>query len=170
MDTFNLIFVFLMVIGFIIIIYSLVKINKSPKDVPIFESDKSLVQVKQALSQVDIAIDDLNYMSEEVIKIFDQKKNELISFYNLAENKKYNTQNSRIDIKLGEEDNILKKNKAPVRNIKALNNPLLPKIKELLEQKLDIPEIAKILNIGSGEVELIIELGKEDIWKKNIYF
>ncbi len=88
MDTFNLIFICLMILGFFIIIYSLVKLNKLEKAVPISSLDKSLNEVRNALNEADIAIEDLNFISEEMFSQFEKKQKELLFLYEAIEKKK----------------------------------------------------------------------------------
>lgn len=162
MDMFNLIFMCLMTIGFITIIYSLVKLNKLEKSVPLSSLDKSLSEVKNALNEADIAIEDLNLISEEMFSQFEKKKKELMFLYEAIENKRNNInklnleEKHNLDIKLDKFSPIEKN----YENNK-INHPLLPKIKKLLDENYSLNEIAKELNIGQGELDFIIKLGME---------
>lgn len=171
MDTFNLIFMLIMVIGFIIIIISLVKINKEDRAMPLSSFEKSLNEVRTALNQADIAIEDLNFISEEMFKQFEQKQKELMFIYDAIEKKRADLNmtlkqgaNNNIDIKLDKVSPLNNKQQSLESNNKnnikgRIEHPLLPKIKELLDQNYSLPEIAKILNIGQGELNFIMELG-----------
>ncbi len=146
MDTFNLIFMFIMVIGFSIVIFSLIKLNKEDKGMPLSSFDKSLNEVKEALGQADIAIDDLNFISEEMFKQFDEKKK---------------VNNSSIDISAPKFSYLEEKEVLEGKTKNTINHPMLPKIKELMDKNYSLPEIARALNMGQGELKFIIELGVE---------
>lgn len=164
MDTFNLIFMLIMIFGFTIIIFGLVKLNKEDNGVPLSSFDKSLNEVKDALTQADIAIEDLNFISEEMFKQFEEKKKEFMFLYDAIEKKKGNSNKSSIDIStpkfsyLDEKDT---KNSDKKTEKNYINHPMLPKIKDLMSKNYSLPEIAKELNIGQGELSFIIQLGME---------
>lgn len=169
MDIFNCIFIIIMIIGFIIIIASIIKINKYNDAKPISDIDESIKEIKKTIDQADLAIDDLNLLSEQVFKRFDEKQKQLLFLYETIEKKK--SQTSGIDIKIDEKlplDNTYKK-QAINKNFESAH-PMASKIKELLEQGMSVSDIAKALDMGKGEVELIINLRKDRIWKKNILF
>ncbi|MDE6181918.1 MAG: hypothetical protein K2F59_01755 [Eubacteriales bacterium] len=159
MDTFNLVFMFIMVIGFSIIIFSLIKLNKEDKATPLSSFEKSLSEVKDALGQADIAIDDLNFISEEMFKQFEEKKKELMFLYDAIEKKKGSEFN--IDISAPKFSYLEEEKNLEIKNKNTINHPMLPKIKELMDKNYSLPEIAKALNIGQGELKFIIELGME---------
>ena len=170
MDTFNLIFMLIMIFGFTIIIFGLVKLNKQDNGVPLSSFDKSLNEVKDALTQADIAIEDLNFISEEMFKQFEEKKKEFMFLYDAIEKKKGNSNKSSIDIStpkfsyLDEKDtkNFDKNTEKTQKTEKNyINHPMLPKIKDLMSKNYSLPEIAKELNIGQGELSFIIQLGME---------
>ena len=68
MGVFNWIFIFIMVIGFIMIIVSILNINKYNNATPISNIDDYIKKMKNTIDQADLAIDDLNLMSEEIFK------------------------------------------------------------------------------------------------------
>lgn len=142
MDIFNLIFIVVMILGFFIIIISLIQLNKfnSKKEIS-FES--SINNVKGTLNNSSSSLEDINFMSEEMFKQFEQKQKELINIYEAIEKKRGNNISTNTNIK------------------NRIRHPMLPKIQELMEQNYSIPEIAKILNIGQGELKFIIELGMD---------
>ena len=86
MDIFNLIFIFIMILGFMIIILSIIKINKYNNATPISNVDSYIKEMKDTIDQADLAIDDLNLISEQIFKRFDEKQKQLlftINKYNL---------------------------------------------------------------------------------------
>ena len=162
MDIFNWIFIIIMIIGFIIIIISIIKINNYNNAIPISNIDKSIKQIKETIDQADLAIDDLNLLSEQIFKRFDEKQKQLLFLYETIENKK--STSNKVDIKIRENilvDNNYEKN---IKNTNYVNShPMAHKIKELLDQNMSISDIAKTLNMGQGEVELIINIGKDSL-------
>ena len=141
MDIFNLIFIFIMVLGFMIIILSILKINKYNNATPISNVDSYIKEMKDTIDQADLAIDDLNLMSEQIFKRFDEKQKQLLFLYENNKKSKYIS-----------------------------NHPMADKIKELHKQNMSVSDIAKVLNIGKGEVELIIKFGDDNLWKKKTFF
>ncbi len=163
MDIFNLIFIFIMVLGFMIIILSILKINKYNNATPISNVDSYIKEMKDTIDQADLAIDDLNLMSEQIFKRFDEKQKQLLFLYETIEKKKA-ISNSKVDIKIDE--NVLNKVDIKQNNKKSKyisNHPMADKIKELHKQNMSVSDIAKVLNIGKGEVELIIKFGDDNL-------
>ena len=158
MDIFNWILLIIIILGFSIIIFSILKINKYNNATPISNIDSSIKQIKETIDQADLAIDDLNLMSEQIFKRFDEKQKQLLFLYESIEKKKGNINN--IDIKVDEK--LI--NKDMYKNKKNITlHPMANKILELSEKNMTIPDIAKELDIGQGEVELIINLGKDSL-------
>nr|WP_317358271.1 hypothetical protein [uncultured Tyzzerella sp.] len=158
MDLFNLIFIFLMILGFIIIIISIVKLNKYSNSTPISNVDNYIKEMKDTIDQADLAIDDLNLMSEQIFKRFDEKQRQLLFLYETIEKKKAMS-SGNVDIKIDEE--ALPNNKPKKKYVS--NHPMANEIKELHKQNMSISDIAKTLNIGKGEVELIIKFGEDSL-------
>ncbi len=158
MDLFNLIFIFLMILGFIIIIISIVKLNKYSNSTPISNVDNYIKEMKDTIDQADLAIDDLNLMSEQIFKRFDEKQRQLLFLYETIEKKKA-ISGSNVDIKI--DGDSLPNNKPKKKYIS--NHPMVNEIKELHKQNMSISDIAKTLNIGKGEVELIIKFGEDSL-------
>lgn len=161
MDIFNFTFMLVMIFGFIIIIFALIKINKFDKSPTISSLDESLEEVKNALNQADIAIEDLNFISEEMFSQFEKKQKELLFLYEAIEKKRLDSsKKSTFDIQL-EKFSPIKNDNQKLEYNNNFNHPLMPKIKELLNKNYTFSEIAKELNIGQGELEFIINIGME---------
>lgn len=161
MDIFNFTFMLVMIFGFIIIIFALIKINKFDKSPTISSLDESLEEVKNALNQADIAIEDLNFISEEMFSQFEKKQKELLFLYEAIEKKRLDSsKKSNFDIQL-EKFSPIKNDNQKLEYNNNFNHPLMPKIKELLNKNYTFSEIAKELNIGQGELEFIINIGME---------
>ncbi|MBS5793542.1 MAG: DUF6115 domain-containing protein [Lachnospirales bacterium] len=158
MDIFNWIFIFIMIIGFIMIIMSIIKINKYNNATPISNVDVYIKEMKDAIDQADLAIDDLNLLSDEVFKRFDEKQKQLLFIYEAIEKKKNISNKGNVDIKIDEDisKEIKKKNNISL-------NPIANRVNELYKEGMSISNIAKELNIGKGEVDLMIKLGKDNL-------
>lgn len=158
MDIFNWIFIFIMIIGFIMIIMSIIRINKYSNATTVSNVDAYIKEMKDAIDKADLAIDDLNLLSEEIFKRFDEKQRQLLFIYETIEKKKNISNKSNIDIKIDEDipKEIKKKNNISL-------NPTASRVNELYKEGMSISNIAKELNIGKGEVDLIIKLGKDNL-------
>ena len=156
MDIFNWIFILIMILGFILIIISILKINKYSNATPISNIDNSIKQIKNIIDQADLAMDDLNLMSEQIFEKFDEKQKQLLFLYETIENKKPTS--NKIDFKADE--NLLYKN---IYKKSEKLHPMADKILEMSKQNMSVAEIAKALNIGQGEVELIIKFRRDSL-------
>lgn len=105
-----------------------------------------------------MAIDDLNLLSDEVFKRFDEKQKQLLFIYEAIEKKKNISNKGNVDIKIDEDisKEIKKKNNISL-------NPIANRVNELYKEGMSISNIAKELNIGKGEVDLMIKLGKDNL-------
>ena len=88
MDIFNWIFIFIMIIGFIMIIMSIIRINKYNNATTVSNVDAYIKEMKDTIDKADLAIDDLNLLSEEIFKRFDEKQKQLLFIYETIEKKK----------------------------------------------------------------------------------
>lgn len=166
MDIFNLVFIVLIIIGFFLIIISLVLINKTQETgTPIQELDEAMKKIKDTIDQADLTIDDLNFLSERVFQRFDEKQKELVFLYGTMEgNKQISNQNntrgrqsSNLDFKFDEKISVRNVNNQDLLKI----HPLFPEIRDSLIAGRSVVSIAKSLNMGQGEVQFIMGLGKE---------
>lgn len=160
MDLFNWIFIIIMIIGFMTIIFAIVKLNKYTNATPISNVDTSIQQMKQTIDQADLAIDDLTLMSEQLFKRFDEKQKQLLFLYETIE-KQNTAKNSKIDFTADEPliNKDMYKNSKPKQKTIA-SHPMADKIKELSDKNMSVADIAKALDMGQGEVELILKFGK----------
>lgn len=137
-------------IGFALIVFSFVKKEEKNKfDFSEIESFTELVN--KSIEEVDDAIEQLNKLSDNVFKEFEEKYQELLFLYQLIDEKKI-----KIDRKIDNQSN--------PKNLKNVNfiykNPHLEEIKKLQMQGMTVSDISKKLNMGKGEVKFIMELGK----------
>lgn len=152
MDIFNWSLLIMIILGFIIIIISILKVSKYTNYSNILDVDSSIKKVKEIIDQADLTIDDLTLASEEILKRFEEKQKQLLFLYDNLENKK----NNKIDIKIDEP--FVNKN---IKNKKInMLHPMAEKVIQLSKQNMSPDDIAKKLNIGQGEIELIIKFGE----------
>lgn len=152
MDIFNIVFIILMILGFLIIIYALYKFQEQiNEDNTIFSVDTSINKVKDAVYEADNAIEHLNSMAKHIFEQFEEKQKEFMIIYGMLQDNK----NNKIDIKTDEYYLPTNENK--------YNHKLLPKLLKMKQNGMSIQDMAKELNMGQGKIKLILELGKEQI-------
>jgi len=150
MDFVNSVLIVLICIGFGFIIFSLFKKDDSKSEGINIDAVNKLID--NSLADIDNAMGQLNSLSNDVFKEFEEKYQQLLFLYQLIDDKKEEV------INLQHKSNIVNKRKR--KNFK-YNNPYLEEILKLQSQGLSIAEISKTLGIGQGEVKLIAELGKK---------
>lgn len=165
MDFFQYMLIICFIVGCLFIIYSIINFHGSAEN-DAFDLEETLLighklnEFDSSLNNADIAIDELNDMSQTVFKQFDEKYQELLFLYNLVDEKKKELESlsdpsainpikaEKIDITVDDETR-------PEISIKHY-----AEISKLRNEGMDVSEIAKTLNIGKGEVSLILELGR----------
>lgn len=155
---FNFILVFLMIIGIVLVVFSCAGMGKNKKDNDYFEANASVQLVKQAVGDADNAIEQLNKMSSDIFEEFEEKYQELLFLYQMIDDMKEKREKFDINTEIHENGNF--KQERNYKPASSYRNPNLEKIRNMQEKGLSIPEISKALNMGQGEVKLILELGK----------
>lgn len=97
----------------------------------------------------DKAIDELNNLSKDVFTEFDEKYKELLFLYEMLDSKKNDSKK--------EVQEAVKKAET---KMSVMINPKLKEIMELKNKGMSVSQIARALNMGQGEVQLIINLGR----------
>ncbi len=167
---FNIILVLLIIIGIGLVVFACVGKKDSRKNKNVndyLEANASVQLVKQAIDDADNAIEQLNKLSSDVFEEFEEKYQELLFLYQMIDDMKekrakvdveasarVKNKNSYVDDGYDEFMNSVNKMKQEYKN------PKYDKIQEMQKQGLSISEISKALNIGQGEIKLILELGK----------
>lgn len=171
MDFFLWVLSLMLAVGAFFIIYAIAK-----KDVSSDRTDeqhinfleKSLEQklsnLGSSVNQADETLDQLEGMSKNMLKEFDDKYSELLFLYNLIDEKQKMMSNNdnhianNLDIKsehiaidyiVGDKTILSKKISA---------NPKIAKVIDLHKKGMDIEEIAQIMDMGKGEINLIFNL------------
>jgi len=110
------------------------------------------------LSEADSTLAELDDKSKSVLRELDDKYKELLFLYNMIDDKKAMQTGGnplptapapRVDVVVDD------------RTKRRLQSPRLQKILELQASGLNVSEIAKKMGMGKGEVNLILELGKD---------
>ena len=144
-----------------------------------FFLEKRLEAMDTTLSEADNVLTELGGMSRDVMKEMDQKYNELLFLYNLIEEKKKEINSEPPDTQEHVTFPFADANPSPKESISVNDRPPLvekrtsnPKITNLnmnprftrifeLEQKgMTVEQIAKELDMGQGEVSLVVSLAK----------
>ena len=100
-------------------------------------------------------IEEIDTMSQSILKDFDQKYQELLFLYNLIDEKQKNVSEQPLLAPKATIDYKIEANADTDRGI----NPRFNNVIKLKNSGLTIDEIAKKLDMGKGEVSLIINLG-----------
>ncbi len=156
---FNIILILLMCVGIGLIIFSALNkkgLKKGNNDY--FEANASVQLVKQAILDADNAIEQLNKISSNVFEEFEEKYQELLFLYQMIDDMK--EKREKVDFRANSANESGFAGNVGHRQKTYFKNPNLEKIKSMYEQGLSISEISKALNMGQGEIKLILELGK----------
>lgn len=153
----NVVLIILLCVGFVFIVIGVLKKETKDNDEFFIEAGQSIKLVKDAVKDADDAVEQLNSLTEDMLNEFDEKYQELIFLYQLIDDMK-NLESKDYNSDFYENDNNMKKSNKKYNN--TINNPKLKEIIKLHEEGKSISEISKSLNIGQGEVKLIMELNK----------
>lgn len=166
METINVIFILCIVFGFILMVYALILAQKNVNEKnEIFTIEEGIKKIKVSINEADKTIDELNRLAEQVFLQFDEKKKDFLFLYDLIEQKEQSIA-SKVNIVvdkdfLQNEDANSGDNSSSIKSSIKYENPLLKQILEMEQKGMSISEISKALNVGQGEIELILTLGKE---------
>lgn len=164
MDFFQFMLIICFIVGCAFIIYSIINFHGADDNSP-FDLEESLLighklnEFDSSINNADIALNELNDMSQIVFKQFDEKYQELLFLYNLVDEKKQELDGmspapvakpitKKMDITISDETR------------PGFSNQRYKEISKLKNDGMNVSEIAKTLNIGKGEVSLILELGR----------
>ncbi len=152
---FNIILILLILIGIGLVIFAVISKKKNDNGTDnYFEANASIQLVKQAIDDADNAIEQLNKISSAIFEEFEEKYQELLFLYQMIDDMK--EKREKVDFRADSQENY----KMDDKSKNTFNNPNYEKIKAMRNQGLSVSEISKALNMGQGEVKLILELGK----------
>lgn len=159
----------LFLIGVVFIVYSVIKFKPAENATPITEETLEKLQV--AISDADNAMEELSELSQNIFDEITAKYKELLYLYSLVEQKQADSSN-KPEAQTTPSSRPLSKPVVSVENVPQekgfhsfmteynSTNPKHKEIKELAQKGMPVQEIAKSLNLGQGEVRLVLELGK----------
>jgi len=124
-------------------------------------------RVLEVMDSADNTADELYKLSQDVVSEIDDKYQQLLYLYNMIEEKEAKLGSaSTIDISV-DNTTVSSEEKEKAKEIvgrKGINPNLINEkyraVFDLYNKGKDIPEIARTLSIGQGEVKLVLELGK----------
>jgi len=153
MDGYLIITLTAVVIGVAVVIITLASIgrivNKSDG-----RGDAALKAVEDSIKEADEAAEELNKLAGSVLNELDKKYQEVLFLYDLIDEKKrelaaqYKNQNVRQSAGVAD---------ATKRN-KTISHPKKQEILEMHNRHTPVADIAKALDIGQGEVSLVLGL------------
>ncbi len=153
---FYIILTLLILIGIGLVVFACFSRKKTEnKTDDYFEVNASVQLIKQAIDDADNAIEQLSKMSSNVFQEFEEKYQELLFLYQMIDDMK--EKREKVDFR-ADSNSHFESEDLPVRNV--FKNPNFEKIKNMRSQGLSVSEISKALDMGQGEVKLILELGK----------
>jgi len=167
-NSITILFFISVIIGIVLVIVSLILGAKKTESI---QSDNDSTTEKQnelikVIDDADDAIEQLNSISKSIFEEQEQKYQELLYLYQIIDNKKQELLNIKLP-STAFEDNLNKniKNDSKANDIKNIklnftSNPIHSKIVDLYNSGKSITQIAQQLNIGQGEVDLVLELNK----------
>lgn len=117
-------------------------------------------EIRKAITEADEIIDELKYTSEALVDQIDHSIKEFKESINkIKEN----------EIKIIKDQEIISnENSKEVIKDKIDSNKKINMIYEYYNKGMDVAEIARLLDIGKGEVSLILSLYNGDVWNGNV--
>ena len=162
--------------GLILIAYALVVMKDKPAAKNGFDMEKIMEAMDRSINDADSTATELAKFSQNVVTEIDDKYQQLLYLYSLIDEKSEklgsdqinssNSKHSGIDISIDESFDFQDKRKeTTVKAVEKGFDPNLVSDKyrsvfELYNKGMSVAEIARSLNIGQGEVKLVLELGK----------
>lgn len=158
MGIFQIFLIIAVLIGMGLILFSFFTYenNSQPNATNYIEVDNTIKALDASINEADSAAEELDKMAKSVFEEFDGKYQELLFLYTLIDEKKRDiTESYR---KNPSESTI--KTDVTIDEAYQIQNPKHEQIYDLQKQGYTVTEIAKNLNMGQGEVKLIMEMGK----------
>lgn len=160
----NIMIFFVISIGMIILIIGLVFMKeKNQGEHSSNKNENFEKELESQINEADKMLQELNHFSSYIKEELDNKYKELLFIYQLIDEKGKELSNDKIqlvseknDKNSSDKDN----NDHDLEALQILNNKNYDQIIKLYKEGNDISSIAKKLNIGKGEVQLILGLAK----------
>lgn len=165
----SVILVSLIFVGFGLILFSFLKKDENFK-IDTSEAKEVHDELRKSISDADDAMNEINKLCGDAFVEFEEKYQELLFLYQLLDEKQKSVSydqkaegasaGGKKAGNAGKEAESTSGRKAE-KNKKLYSNPKLKDIQKLQKQGLSVADIAKKLDMGQGEVELISEMGRE---------
>lgn len=160
----NIMIFFVISIGMIILIIGLVFIKeKNQGEHSSNKNENFEKELESQINEADKMLQELNHFSSYIKEELDNKYKELLFVYQLIDEKGKELSNDKIQLvsEKNDKNSSDKDNNAhDLEALQILNNKNYDQIIKLYKEGNDISSIAKKLNIGKGEVQLILGLAK----------
>ena len=158
--------------GLVLIAYALVVMKEKPAPKNDFDMEKIMEAMDRSMNDADSTATELAKFSQNVVTEIDDKYQQLLYLYSLIDEKSEklgtNPSNSQSKIDISIDESFDFQNKRKETTVKAVEKGFDPhlvsdkyrSVFELYDKGMSVAEIARSLNIGQGEVKLVLELGK----------
>ena len=181
MDIIQILLIITAAVGLFLMILTVLRLKDSRQGSDYFETGNSIKAINSSLDEAERAANDLSKFAESVMNDIDSKHKELLFIYNLIDEKKTETASLYSAKNTPPRTNNAKQTSLPQDSLQTVKNnipaqpkksdipaqskksDIHPKHKEIITEYNNgrsVAEIAKSLNMGQGEVKLIIELAK----------
>lgn len=149
---------FITIIGLVIIIISLFLIfsDRLKGEGLYFDLYVKEQEIKKAIIDADEMIDELRYTSEAIISEIEQNINDFRKYYREIKSKE--TEQASINETILGNTNVLNREEKSIVKEEISKNNKADEIYKYYNEGMEIGEIAKKLNIGKGEVSLILSM------------
>ncbi len=160
MDPLQIMLFVTLILGIGLVLFSLI-LPKNELETKNDELETNAIEaIDRSITEMDKTMDEFNNMAQDVFKQLDEKYQELLFLYSLIEEKRAEiadiyAQTGGVKQSTPPPKPQVIENKPP-----QFTNPKHQEINTLVQRGYSVADIAKTLNIGQGEVKLILELGK----------
>lgn len=166
----NFIIFLLFFVGVCFIIYSVFKFKPVDNTSSQALTEETLQKLQAAINDADNALEEINSLSQNIFDEMESKYKELLYLYSSINQKQNGMQNVTSSNSSFNQTNYINSGAKQQTvnekdNVNFMNefNSINPKHNEILQlskRGMSVSEIAKKLNLGQGEVRLVLEMGK----------
>lgn len=171
-NSITILFFISVIVGIVLVIISLILGAKRTEKIELDQYDSATEKQNELIKVIedaDDAIEQLNSISKSIFEEQEQKYQELLYLYQIIDNNKQELLNMIKKVKFKDSENTLdetiKDENIKTDDIKNIetnfsSNPIHNQIIDLYNSGKSVTQIAQQLNIGQGEVNLVLELSK----------
>jgi len=164
MDLFQIILLASLIVGISLVVISMFIFNRENKNTALdyLERSNTIKEIDASIRELDNKLDEFDSLSSAAFDELDEKYQEILFLYNLLDEKKKELADIlSAENKLQRRSVSIKQGDGP--RVSNYSNPRAKQILELKDQGLTVTDIARQLNLGKGEVRLMIELSKGSV-------